>query len=191
MKMQTTTIESRTPRADAKIRVCPHCRTPGKRLYASIEEPLHYPRRGLSNLYLVGISHLLCQHCGRSEVAIPAVGALMRAVARALVAKRAALIGAEIQFLRNRLGLKSIEFARMLGVTPQHFSRWENSRSIPSSCTDRLIRLSYVFLARDEELRSSLATEFTNWTSSIRSIRKQTKIIAELNRGKLWSARIV
>ena len=168
-----------------------HPHGPLTKLHASADIPLFHPLMGLPELYLAGIDYWVCPKCGESRALIPALDLLPRAIARALVTKLTALSGVEIEFLRNALDLKSNEFAKILCVTPQHFSRWENSRSVPSPPTDRLIRLSYVFLSGDEKLNSLLSQRFAEWSASIRPFRQPTRILAEYDGVEPWIVRLL
>jgi len=63
---------------------------------------------------LVGVPVARCGRCGETEVGIPGIEALHRAIAGALIAKPARLAPEEVRFLRKHLGLSSADFAALL-----------------------------------------------------------------------------
>jgi putative zinc finger/helix-turn-helix YgiT family protein len=100
-----------------------------------------YVESGLPRVVLHGVQVRKCPKCGAEEVAIPNIAGLHRCIASMLVARKSALVAAELRFLRQFLGHSSKDFAKTLGVTPETMSRWENaSRDIPP-VVDRVVRL--------------------------------------------------
>lgn len=89
---------------------------------------------------LVGVEVSRCAGCGVSEVAIPALEGLHRAVASALFTKAARLTGGEIRFLRKQLGWSGGELAEHLGVARETVSRWEQGSAPIGATADRLLR---------------------------------------------------
>lgn len=89
---------------------------------------------------LVGVEVSRCAGCGLSEVSIPQLEGLHRAIASALVSKTARLTAAEIRFLRKQLGWSGAELADHLGVTRETVSRWEQGSSPIGATADRLLR---------------------------------------------------
>src|ERR1700689_1125485 len=120
---------------------------------ATLELPYHFIESGLPNVYLIGITYTVCKLCHRQLPDTPAIKKLMRAIARAVVESNAALTGPEIRFLRKRLGKKSTEFGRIVGVGLKTISRWENGHNQPDLSADKLIRILYSVLSGDERLR--------------------------------------
>lgn len=141
---------------------------------------------GLPNVFLIGIRFVTCE-CGRVIADIPAIKQLHQLIARDLVHKAEALTGDEIRFLRKRLGKKSIEFAREIGVDPATMSRIENGRQSAGEPTDKLIRLRYAISASDDVLLHDLAQDvdrlLREWVGS--SVPK--KIVKSVKDNK-WSA---
>jgi transcriptional regulator with XRE-family HTH domain len=64
----------------------------------------------------------------------------MQAVARAVIAKNGRLVGNEIGFLRELLGLSGVEFAALMDSTPPTVSRWENDKTPMGRTADLLLR---------------------------------------------------
>ena len=100
-----------------------------------------YLESGLDNVWLCGVEILRCS-CGESPL-IPHPFAIHDAIAHCVLTQKASLGGKEIRFLRKRMAIKALEFARLLGVDNATVSRWENDKDKPSDQADRLIRLLY------------------------------------------------
>lgn len=82
--------------------------------FATEKEPFHFADSGLPNIYLVGIKYFVCE-CGEVVAEIPAVKQLMQVIARDLVTSLLDLTGAEVKFLRKRLGKRAADFSQYLG----------------------------------------------------------------------------
>jgi transcriptional regulator with XRE-family HTH domain len=102
----------------------------------------------------------------------------MMAIARTLVTKKSPLIGPEIRFLRKRLGQRSADFAQMIGVSLEQFSRWENDRNPPRESADRLIRVVYSLLSKDKKLRGLVEDKLQQWITSIHGDSFSERIVA-------------
>ncbi|MGD0730329.1 MAG: hypothetical protein ABR956_03635 [Terracidiphilus sp.] len=94
---------------------------------ATAEEPFHFVDSGLPNVYLVGIKYFVCD-CGSVVAEIPASQQLMQLIARDLVSSPLDLTGAELRFLRKRLGKRATEYCKYLGVAPETLSRVESGK---------------------------------------------------------------
>lgn len=90
----------------------------------------HYTESGLDNVLLHGITKYECESCGAKRVVIPAMAKLHRVIARSLARKPARLVPAEVAFLRDHLDLSNKDFAELMGVSPEHASRWTTSDQI-------------------------------------------------------------
>src|SRR5689334_4440276 len=86
----------------------------------------HYKESGLPNVYLEDIEIRVCnaKKCGVGIPRIPRVLELHRTIGRAVALKETPLTGAEIQYLRKHARLKAREFAKLLQVTENTFSKW-------------------------------------------------------------------
>ena len=140
----------------------------------STNEQYHFTECGLDNVYLLGdaVERFKCPECGEISAVIPDIRDLMHQLATGVADKQDRLTGQEVRFLRKRLKKKSVDFARMLGITPEHLSRIENGHegNDASSNLDRLVRYIYHNPDYAETLvlsdRTSPGTTFTV-TSSI------------------------
>ena len=104
-------------------------------------ENYRYEASGLPYVTLQGVEVRRCQKCGETEVAIPAIEELHRAIAGALIRKRARLAPAEIKYLRKSLGWSGTDFAQRVGATAETISRWEHGKMPMGSAAERLLRL--------------------------------------------------
>lgn len=98
--------------------------------------------RGL-DVVLHDVETRRCPECGHDEVVIPRIEELHRTIARAISQRPARLEPDEIRFLRTYLGYSSMDFAALLGVTPETVSRWER-KSKPQKMgkvAERLLRM--------------------------------------------------
>ena len=104
-------------------------------------ENYRYDASGLPYVTLQGLEVRRCPKCGETEVAIPAIEQLHRAIAGALIRKRARLSPAEIKYLRKSLGWSGVDFAQRVGSTPETVSRWEHGKMPMGLAAERLLRL--------------------------------------------------
>jgi putative zinc finger/helix-turn-helix YgiT family protein len=117
---------------------CPEC---GKKMRIETVESYPYKASGLPNIVLAGVTQRVCGSCGEREIVIPRLEELHRAIARAIITKRARLMPDEVRFLRKSIGCSGIDFAKLLAVTPETVSRWENGKETIGPSSDRLIRM--------------------------------------------------
>ena len=107
-------------------------------------ENYQYTASGLPHVTLQQVEVSRCPNCGETEVAIPHIEALHRAIANALVRKPTRLAPAEIRFLRKSLGWSGSDFAKRIGATPATVSRWEHGKTPMGPMAERLLRLLVV-----------------------------------------------
>lgn len=126
------------------MKICWKC---GAELQIIKDKPYRYKESGLDNVDLYGIIQYKCKDCGEGGPEIPKIEELHLVIGRLLVCKEHSLNAQEIKFLRKELGLKSKEMAELLSVSPQEYSKWENSKDIISTVFDTKLRLIYVLNA--------------------------------------------
>jgi putative zinc finger/helix-turn-helix YgiT family protein len=110
----------------------------------SRRENYQYTASGLPYVTLQQAEVSRCPNCGETEVAIPYIEALHRAIATALVRKPARLAPEEIRYLRKYLGWSGVDFAAHMGTAPETVSRWEQGKTPIGTIADRLLRLLVV-----------------------------------------------
>lgn len=142
---------------------------------ATMDDPYHFVDSGLPNVYLSGIRYFRCE-CGQEMADIPAIKQLLNLIARDLVEKTSALSGAEIRFLRKRLGQRASDFSKQLGFEPETLSRIENDHLPASERTDKLIRLYYAVASKDPlllgQLQDDLDQRLMAWQRIVLPSRK-------------------
>lgn len=166
------------------------CREFARVRRATRRSPYHFTESGLPNVYLVGIRVFACRKCRDVAAEIPAIEPLLESIARAVVEGEGRLTGAEIRFLRKRLGKKSSEFAQIVGVSPEQVSRWENGSNPPEAAADKLIRLFYVRLSGDRVLQRAFEkkadAEFERWLAGLPGGQHLGTIRAARSRSREW-----
>jgi putative zinc finger/helix-turn-helix YgiT family protein len=141
----------------------------------------HFVDSGLPNVYLAGIKYRVCLKCGKQSAEIPAVKQLLAVIARAVVESESPLTGAEIRFLRKRIGKKASDFAKIIGVTPEQVSRWENEHNPPEQSADKLIRVFYCLLSGDRQLHTKVDKHIESWLAQF-----PKEVQPPCIRAKLW-----
>jgi len=79
--------------------------------------------------------------CGHAVEVIPNHEGLIAAVALCRIMQPVKLNGNEIRLLRKTLGLKAIELAKRLDVSPETLSRWENDAEVIGNSSERSFRI--------------------------------------------------
>lgn len=168
------------------------CRKEAETRHATFKNPYHFVESGLPNVYLIGIDYRICPACKLQAADIPALDDLMVKIARAIVRQESPLSGLEIRFLRKRLRKKSVDFANILGVTAEHYSRLESVREDhnPSGSADKLIRVYYSLMSGDETLKDTMNSNIGAYMESLHGEEQPSTFRAELHQDK-WEAEAV
>lgn len=167
------------------------CRKEAETRHATFENPYHFVESGLPNVYLVGIDYRICPACKLQAANIPALEDLMTKIARAVVQKEGQLTGAEVRFLRKRLRKKSGEFAKIIGVSPEQMSRWENADNSREESADKLIRVFYSLLSEDSALQEKVNVHISEWLTTLPGVDRTASFRAELHENNKWNAKPV
>ncbi len=153
---------------------------------STIRKPYHFVGSGLPNVYLVGVEYEVDRETQEQRAAIPRLPDLLTWIAVTLLSKEAPLTGDELRFLRKRVGKSSKDFAQLLGVTSEQYSRIENgSRLTPPN--DKLVRLLVMALSvieafKKPELMERVAKQ--TWTSHV---GPDQRIIAKVDAVEGWT----
>jgi transcriptional regulator with XRE-family HTH domain len=153
---------------------------------STMRKPYHFVGSGLPNVYLVGVEYEVDRETEEQRAAIPRLPDLLTWIAVTLLSKEAPLTGEELRFLRKRVGKSSKDFAELLGLTSEQFSRIENGlRLTPSN--DKLVRLlvmglSVVEALKQPELMERVAKQ--TWTSHV---GPNQRIIARVDAAQGWT----
>ena len=125
--------------------------------HATRKAPYHYRLSGLDNVYLVGIKLYRCGRCEADSPVIPKIQDLHELIARELARKPARLTGKEVRFLRKQAGFPARHFAALIGVSPEHLSRFENGKlRHVGKGTDRVVRFVSVTKGEHEHVHQAL-----------------------------------
>jgi DNA-binding transcriptional regulator YiaG len=135
------------------------CESSATEHLATPAHPYHYVGSGLDNVYLSGVKYWICGECKQQSAEIPALKHLLTAIGRVIVEKQSPLTGQQVRFLRKRLSKRSVDFAAMIGMTPQRLSALETTDRRIAEGRDKLIRLIYRDLSGDQKLKNSLGGE--------------------------------
>lgn len=138
------------------------CRSCGAAELTSSVETYLYSESGLPNVTLVGVEIRRCPSCGDHQLVLPRVAELHRAIAHAVIAKRARLSGAEVRYLRKFLGWSGVDFAKHIGADPSTVSNWETEKDPIGMASDRLLRLMVVHGSPVEEYSLDELTKIEN-----------------------------
>ncbi len=115
-----------------------------------------YTESGLPNLILQGVQVTECPACGNSDVAIPHLAKVHRAIALALANSPARLTGSQLRFLRKHVGHSGEQLAAYLHTDKTKISKWERGEDPIGPSNDRLIRL--LVAALDTELNGNVVS---------------------------------
>lgn len=97
----------------------------------------HYTECGLKNIWLKGV---YLDEDG--DPVIPSLQQLHEEIAKGLALQNKRLSGSEIRFLRTHIGLSGVNFAKkIVKVSPETVSRWENNRQKMDISTELLLRM--------------------------------------------------
>jgi len=95
----------------------------------------------LPSVIVDGLEQATCPNCGDAGVVYPRAVELSALVVGGILAKPSRLASNEVVFLRGALGMRSMELAEVLGITPAQVSRWETGGMPISALADRLLRM--------------------------------------------------
>jgi len=135
------------------------------------------------------VTYRVDRDTGEQSADIPCMPALHNALVVPVLCKESPLTGDELRFLRKRLGKSSKDFAALIGVTSEQYSRIENGAVLTPS-NDKLIRLIcltigvFEFLGslfNPEKLRTKVAE--TTWAAEM---NHEQKIIATQDENQQW-----
>lgn len=90
-----------------------------------------------------------CGDCGCSSYSIPYMDGLVSAVAMLRIKEPMKLFGKDIKFLRKAAELTAVSLARILEVSPETLSRWENDRAPIGAAAEKLFRLTMADMFKD------------------------------------------
>jgi DNA-binding transcriptional regulator YiaG len=153
---------------------------------STIRKPYHFVGSGLANVYLVGVEYEVDRETEEQRAVIPRLPDLLTWIAVTLLSKEAPLTGEELRFLRKRVGKSSKDFAQLLGVTSEQYSRIENgSRLTPSN--DKLVRLLVMGLSVIEALKKPELMERVAKQTWASHVGPDQRVIAKVDAVQGWT----
>lgn len=118
--------------------ICGEC---GSRRLKAVLLPEYETNLGGMRVRLVNsVIREVCEDCGDATIEIPDLDRLSKAAAmvRALVPIR--LSGADVRFMRLALDMTGRDFAKIMELTPETVSRWENGERGIGGYSEKLLR---------------------------------------------------
>jgi DNA-binding transcriptional regulator YiaG len=153
---------------------------------STMRKPYHFVGSGLPNVYLVGVEYEMDRETQEQRAAISRLPDLLTQIALTLLQKEAVLTGDELRFLRKRVGKSSKDFAQLLGLSSEQYSRIENRLKLTLS-NDKLVRflvmtLSVIEALKRPELMERVAKQ--TWSSHV---GPDQRIIAKVDAAQGWT----
>jgi DNA-binding transcriptional regulator YiaG len=155
-----------------------------------IQDRYEYLESGLSNVVLKQIAAYVCE-CGERIIGLPNVERLHALICEKLLMKSSPLRGEELRFLRKSMGVKSVDFAKMLRVHAATLSKWESGDQAINEDHDKLIRFAVVLTISERakrevmEAHRQVADQYLDLLGQINAIkpteaeRGETVVITE------------
>jgi len=158
----------------------------GKLKLSTARKPYHFVGSGLPNVYLVGVEYEVDRETQEQRAAIPRLPDLLTQIAMTLLCKEAPLTGDELRFLRKRVGKSSKDFAELVGLTSEQYSRIENGLRLTAS-NDKLVRLLVMGLSVLEALRKPELMERVANQTWASHVGPDQRIIARVDAAQGWT----
>jgi DNA-binding transcriptional regulator YiaG len=95
----------------------------------------------------------------RIGISIPHLEDLVATVAIARILEPLRLDGAEVKFIRRVLGRSAKDFAAILEMAPETYSRWENGKQTVGAWADKQVRFAAIVVLREKVARVSADAE--------------------------------
>jgi len=146
--------------------ICPDCNKKTKKVH----DDYKYNESGLDNIVLQNIPMYVCS-CGNRFPIIANIRQLHDLIAENIIKKSERLSGKEVRFLRKEMGIKAIDFAKLLNVSKVTISRWENENKPISIISDKLIRS--IFVLKKEGAQAKLFSDFLKCIGSVSHEKKK------------------
>jgi len=95
----------------------------------------------------------------RIGISIPHLEDLVATVAIARILHPLQLDGAEVRFIRRVIGRSAKDFAAVLEMAPETYSRWENGKQTVGAWADKQVRLAAIVVLWEKVARVSADAE--------------------------------
>jgi len=127
------------------------CHACGGEMKIAKVKSYEYKECGLPTVLLSGINRHTCRNCREEYVDIPKINQLHRLIGMTLCCRKEKLSGIEIRYLRKEMGLRAIDFARVLSIQPETLSRIENDTQDAGDTLEKFMRSAYMNLVSAEQ----------------------------------------
>jgi putative zinc finger/helix-turn-helix YgiT family protein len=127
---------------------CPECNS---QIVVQRKEIYHYKECGIDRVYLNNVKVRVCKKCDAKFPRLPRIMQVHKTLGEAIALQPSPLSGLDIRLLRKQLGLRTYEWASMIGITPKTLSQWESSEQLIENKSDALIRLLYLQIREERE----------------------------------------
>jgi DNA-binding transcriptional regulator YiaG len=133
-----------------------------------LSTPYHFNGTGLPNVFLLSGVKIDRDPDHGELITIEKLPELFFAIAATLVAKKEALTGAEMRFLRKRIELTQAELAKQFRVNEQTVANYEKGKTEPGPADLALRMLFVAHVLDDEEIADELRLEVEDLMRSSR-----------------------
>ena len=129
-------VQPRIPKRVLPDDACPACGTTMREARGRMRLPVNGEEMSIPST-----PHLKCPNCGETVLRFHDARRLQEDAAAIYRKKHGLLSAAEIRALRERLGFKQEDLARLLRLGANTVSRWESGRNVQTAAMDILLRL--------------------------------------------------
>ena len=148
-----------------------------------VVENHRYKECGLDNIVIVNMKKHVCSNCDEEYLRIPNTDTLHRAIAEHIANDFGRLNNKEFRFLREYLGFSGAFFAKLIGVTRESVSRWENGKAVIPRHMELLIRMLALHCQPDRNY--NLHDQILKGEKKLDSFRLKL----EFNKNKGWEVK--
>ena len=112
---------------------------------------LHYTDCGLGNVYLENLPVRICKQCQAKSYLFPRSLRIHQLIGLAIALSDTPLNGEEIKYLRNFLGYRVKDWAKILKVKDATVVRWEAGTQMMSPQSEAFMRLAFIELLKEKD----------------------------------------
>ena len=163
---------------------CDRC---GEQTIIKKGQTYQYKESGLDNVCLMNIETRICKSCGYICPRIPNINGLHDTIARAIVLQPFPLLGKDIRFLRQHMGLKAKHLASLIRTNVETLSRWETEKQNIGPQSDSLMRFLFIRIM-EERMGSLFPEKATEKIASVKDKRpRKAGLSFDMNKPSIYS----
>lgn len=148
-----------------------------------IVEDHRYVECGLDNIVIKNMKKYICTNCGEEYYNFSNPWALHRIIAKTIANGIDHLNNKEFRFLRKHMGFSGEFFAKLVGVSRETVSRWENGKAAIPRYMELLIKMLVINYQPDRD--HNLHDQMLNGKKKLSSFKLQL----EYNKNKQWEVK--